>query len=687
MVTAMAPPSGRTRMRLTIEVLPLAPDDAHGPYRSHALASFKGRKFALPVSIDDTFETVWSQIEHRYKTSYLNAQQAATFTIKKLQDAYDCDLFMTDTVGSIYEGETDPTLRLIKVVPTFHDRDFSVPTTSSLRPAHAHKRTRELDQQAATKRRRTDQSVEAIDLDALGPPRDQPVPSTERNSRGSRSRSRSRSRSHAHTLAHIHTPNHNHSRDHSAHAHAHAAPQVRSRTSRSATGSSSLVLVNGTQTGQAEFAPAIKEESPELGSPPPPRQPIPHRSPTLPQEHSPPRRTPSRTPAGYVQPAADPRRGSKAPGPVLEDVAVSTHDANGDSDDEGVHTPQRTTQESAIRHSLSPTSAQRPQTPPRVATRRPNVYDVPSSPEFLNNDPKKAKSTYGRKVTTPRSDVGLLRTLAKPASSIRPGSLKKPAKVLLSGVNTSKDAGLAPMPSLTTSSQSNDTSSAQPKKRGRPRIHPGHFAVTSASTPRKGPGRPRKTPVATKSSPNLNHPARYLTHSPSTADSASDRASEEPLAVPRKSGDGAAANSDSSSAHDESSTEEESLTNVQQTGLPGAAPYQITSSPPTFQNLPVSTPSLPATSQPVFSEQVRQTPLALPSNAPRTEASRAAARYTGFPTLREQLVHAKTPSNSSQMKPYDPRSASLAKLAMEPDAKSALADDSSDEESSSGDSD
>ncbi|KAH3954699.1 hypothetical protein HBI56_035200 [Parastagonospora nodorum] len=660
----MAPPSGRTRMRLTIEVLPLAPDDAHGPYRSHALASFKGRRFALPVSTDDTFETVWGQIEHRYKTSYLNAQQAANFTIKKLQDAYDCDLFMTDTVGSIYEGETDATLRLIKVVPTFLDRAFSVPSTSSLRPAHAQKRARGLEQPAATKRRRTDQSVEAIDLDALGPPRDQPVPSTEHDTRG-QSRSRSRS-SHSRTS---------------------------SRTSRSATGSSSLVLVNGTRTGQAEFAPAIKQESPEFGSPPPRHRPTPHRSPKLPQEHGPSRRTPSRTPAGSVQPAAGPRRGSEAVGPVDEHLAVSTHDANGDADKEGVQTPQSTTQESAIQHSLPPTSAQRPQTPPRVATRRPNVYDVPSSPEFLTNEPKKAKSTYGRNVTTPRSALGFLRTPVKPASSSprRPGTLKKPANVLQSDVNTSKTAELAPVQSLTTSSKNEGPASAstlaQPRRRGRPRIHPEQLAVTSAATPRKNLDPPCKTPLTTKSSPDLRQPARYLTHSPSTADSASDRASEEPSAVPPKPENGTAAGSDSPSAHDQSSTEEESDTDVQQTGLPGAAPYQITSSPPTFQNAPVSTPSFPATSQPTFSQQVRQTPIPLPLNAARTEASRAVARYTGFPTLREQLVDAKTPSNSSQMKPYDPRLANLAKLAVESDVKSASVDDSSDEESSSSDSD
>jgi hypothetical protein len=64
-------------MRLTVEVLPLEEENAHGPYRDHALAVFKGRKFALPVRWSDTFEQVWNQIEQRYKKNYLDPQQAA----------------------------------------------------------------------------------------------------------------------------------------------------------------------------------------------------------------------------------------------------------------------------------------------------------------------------------------------------------------------------------------------------------------------------------------------------------------------------------------------------------------------------------------------------------------------------------------------------------------------------------
>jgi hypothetical protein len=71
----MEAPGGR--MRLTVDVLPLAEENSYGPYRDVALAAFKGRRFALPVQLEDTFEQVWSQIEERYKRNYLTPAQAA----------------------------------------------------------------------------------------------------------------------------------------------------------------------------------------------------------------------------------------------------------------------------------------------------------------------------------------------------------------------------------------------------------------------------------------------------------------------------------------------------------------------------------------------------------------------------------------------------------------------------------
>jgi hypothetical protein len=77
MAGSMPPPAAPVRMRLTVEVLPLTAENAHGQYRAHAIAAFKARKFAMPVQWEDTFEQVWDQIEQRYKTNYLNAQQRA----------------------------------------------------------------------------------------------------------------------------------------------------------------------------------------------------------------------------------------------------------------------------------------------------------------------------------------------------------------------------------------------------------------------------------------------------------------------------------------------------------------------------------------------------------------------------------------------------------------------------------
>ena len=70
-------PRGSGTMRLTIQVLPLAEEDARGAHTSRALEFFKGRRFALPVKANDSFAAVWQQIEQRHVENYLDAQQAA----------------------------------------------------------------------------------------------------------------------------------------------------------------------------------------------------------------------------------------------------------------------------------------------------------------------------------------------------------------------------------------------------------------------------------------------------------------------------------------------------------------------------------------------------------------------------------------------------------------------------------
>ncbi|KAL5114761.1 hypothetical protein ACEQ8H_007323 [Pleosporales sp. CAS-2024a] len=677
---SMAPPRARTR--LTVEVLPLAADNAHGAHRAHALAAFKGRRFALPVCSDDTFETVWAHIEHRYKTSYLSPQQAATFTIHKLQDAYDCDLFMADTVASIFEGEADPARRVIRVVPAFVDRDFSVPPTSALRPAQLQKRPPTPRGSDARKRRRTSPPA-AVDAT---PAPDLALPSTE------------------------------HARPASRSPHAPPPARARARTSRSATGSS-LVFVHGLETGRREFPPALKQESPDVGVAPPP--------PSSPQEARP------------------------------------VH-SNGAS--------RRTASPPARHHSLEPTSAQRPRTPVRQAARRTDIYDVPSSPEFMlkeRTNAKTPKTRYGRDGIHERSELGLLNSshLRTPATASstpqpKPGSLKKPARDIFMR-NPKADA--AQKTSASSPALAVDQPAPTPRARGRPRTteksvtakipkrrgRPPKNAADATPAPLVRPGRkpsamssntpdafnedavvhehqkpndhdaPRsqlehapttnghshqrngqadteapwtaqswnfgstKRPSATidtsaattqveetqktppqapqdkrdgsepqmlspdappegasqsrsasaaasnRSSPVvLRQPARFLSHSPSPNGVASERGSQEPSVSlskstsPKHVAEDALSDGTSSSKSHESSTEDDDEVAIEpEVAIPSTAPQHVPSSPPAFNKAPSSMPMVPSTSQPTISQRVRQTPIPLPPNVSRTPFS------------------------------------------------------------------
>lgn len=373
-------------MRLTVEVLPLTADNAHGPYQAQAVAAFKGRKFALPVQLEDTFEQVWAQVEQRYKKNYLNAQQAAAFTIKKLQDAYDCDLDLGDTVSAIFEGETDPLMRMIKVVPTFVNRDFSVPATSNLLPGHAQKRLREVNAEHANKRRRVELQQLDNTQEELDPLRDQPIPTTESERSGE---------------------------DSAGEAGVHGArddPQSR----RSRTGDS-LVLVHGAQTGETEFGPGVKEESPELGLPPATkpltatRADSTFKKPSIPASKTVPYKSP-RVPSRDIskKKAKHAEEGTLDTSP--EDVVMQEESAEGRS--EIAASPELVSHEAAILRSPRPTSELSQATPPPAATKRRDVYDVPSSPEFLSNRSKqKPKKTYSRSprtANTVQKEVDLL---------------------------------------------------------------------------------------------------------------------------------------------------------------------------------------------------------------------------------------------------------------------------------------
>lgn len=147
-------------------------------------------------------------------------------------------------------------MRMIKVVPGFINRDFSMPATSFLRPTNTHKRAREAREmsiQNYNKRRRLEEQNAVIMEE--DPNRDQPISSTEVTRQGSVA-GRAVSR----------------------------PVQNGERISRSRSGSS-LVFVQNAQTGNKEFDDYIKEESPELG-PAPPLAASPELAPAPPPENT-----------------------------------------------------------------------------------------------------------------------------------------------------------------------------------------------------------------------------------------------------------------------------------------------------------------------------------------------------------------------------------------------------------------
>ncbi|KAF2794953.1 hypothetical protein K505DRAFT_374268 [Melanomma pulvis-pyrius CBS 109.77] len=375
----MAPPSAR--MRLTVEILPLQAENSHGPYQAAAVAAFKGRKFALPVQLEDTFEQVWNQLEERYKRNYLTPPQAASFTIKKLQDAYDCDLDLGDTVSSIYEGENDPLKRLIKVVPSFVNRDFSVPVTSNLRPAIAHKRHRESHEDRASKRRRLEEYQDNLsDKDHA---RDRPLPSTESDHSGN---------------------------DGGGIIDPHTA-QTNARASRSQSGAS-VVIVDNAQTGYEEFTAGVKEESPELGMPTVRGIPNSDKEPSRSPGHA--FKKPFLPASASKKVAYDRQRDTslkESPHqPLVQaDNRVSSaepQDEDGDQSMEDVTMDDHVAQFS-VEPTLSPVSSTEPilEVPEPVQTGatvpRKSVYDTPGSPDFVRGSVKRLK-TYGRFPRTPR---------------------------------------------------------------------------------------------------------------------------------------------------------------------------------------------------------------------------------------------------------------------------------------------
>jgi hypothetical protein len=355
-------------MRLTVVVEALAEENAHGDYRDVALAAFKERKFAMPMQLDVTFEAVWADIEQRYKTNYLDPQQAATFSIKKLQDAYDCDLDMTDTVGDIFAGEADVKMRVIKVIPHFIYRDTSVVPGSMLRPPGAQKRGGEDVEDGANKRRRVVSQQQQSTHEVRESSPNRPIPSTE-----------------------------------SQHAVATGPEdtQVLPRSTRSKTGAS-LVELSRTETGQAPFSmTAIKLEEPGREQPP-------HLNGI--EAASPNELTASRD----ERPSQDQTRISRKASRValLQPMDEEVPEVEDTAEDElaaasrQAQAPEVDPYEVSIQQ--SPISSVEPEAEPTPTTRQRNdIYDVPNSPDFMHRTitPDKLGRTYGR---SPKTGPSLL---------------------------------------------------------------------------------------------------------------------------------------------------------------------------------------------------------------------------------------------------------------------------------------
>jgi hypothetical protein len=311
--------------------------------------------------------------------------------IKKLQDAYDCDLDLGDTVGAIFEGETDIQMRMIKVVPSFINRDFSIPATSNLRPISIPKRSREGTEGRMIKRRRLEEeNRELVDVD---PVRDQPMISTETD----RSGESDVEGANMHTQTGGDRPE-------------------RSRTA------DSLVFVDNSRTGNEEFGAHVKEESPELGSP---------LSRTIPESpwgifkkpHLPASRLPAVLRQHTRSPAPTPRQTSarvvesnRELVGIVQSEDLWNQEAQGNADTDPA--PPEDTREAAVHDSPRSTPEQSEIIASKSTSPRENVCRRPSSPPFMRPR-SKPTATYSRSPIITRDTSLLNSSRPRPTSAQR----------------------------------------------------------------------------------------------------------------------------------------------------------------------------------------------------------------------------------------------------------------------------
>ncbi|KAH6612726.1 hypothetical protein C7974DRAFT_445521, partial [Boeremia exigua] len=623
------------RMRLTVVVEALAEENAHGEYRDAALAAFKERKFAMPVQLEDTFAAVWGDIEQRYKTNYLSPQQAATFAIKKLQDAYDCDLDMTDTVGAIFEGEPDRKMHLIKVVPYFVYRDTSVVPGSMLRPAGAQKRAgddADVDDAAdgAHKRRRVESQRPGAS-DPRDPSPDRPLPSTEVRQ--------------AAAALETHAPRN----------------PLPVRLSRSRSGAS-LVELRRTETGQAPFSPTpVKQESPEPGQL---EQPVQTEQPAAVPTHaaSPQRESPEATihksPLSSVEPApapvANPRRDVYRVPSSPEFMHTKT------TPDKPAKTYGRSPR------SAAPNSLKTPARTTAAKPTKPGSLKKPSRASLVTTPASRKCGAKPKAVTTPVNNPGPKRKTLTP-STVNPSSGEKNEGHAEHEIYST---AIEDNTSRSHSSSANASARSSPAVSRRPARFLSHSPTPDASESEGDPDDASLTPSRAASPP-----AQSRDESASESESSSDSSEDEDIEMPDLQAEPIA---------------ESSLNAAPASSPPLAGFVNSTPAVPETSQVTASGINHPAmrTPIPLPSQQSSQTPRSSQSVSLQAADRR---RYTGFRSLREQLADTKAAQITTQKRAFDPRTMSLGRLTKGKPLASLGGgdedDESSDDESSSSSSD
>ncbi|KAF2157124.1 hypothetical protein K461DRAFT_309294 [Myriangium duriaei CBS 260.36] len=138
------------------------------------------QRFLLPVDANATFKDVWKQAEDFVEANYPEGLRD-DWVIKKLTTqngpgADEYDLNSQYTVASIFDSDTDPNTRIVRIHTRYVDRETSIPVGSHLHVRGTKRAARGL-QEETVKRRRAERERYGMPIDYLSP--DHAVPSGE----------------------------------------------------------------------------------------------------------------------------------------------------------------------------------------------------------------------------------------------------------------------------------------------------------------------------------------------------------------------------------------------------------------------------------------------------------------------------------------------------------------------------